>query len=76
MPYNAPMTTPIYTPGVCCNCSRPAPVLMPDGSGIDEGVGYCKPCYDELMYNMGGHSYTEGPSAWWPGVEADHPDWY
>ena len=64
-----PMTTDTYIPGVCLGCSRAAPVLVADGSGMDEGVGCCKPCVDELMAYMadplGDHN------AWWPYGEPD-----
>jgi hypothetical protein len=63
-----------YIPGVCLGCHRPAPVLVLDGSGYD-GEGCCKRCVDEL-YALMSDNYTPEPSAWWPGVEADHPDWY
>lgn len=64
-----------YRPGVCMNCSAQAPVLVLDGSGWD-GEGCCKRCVDELYAMMSDNAPTDGPSAWWPGVEADHPDWY
>ena len=69
------MTTDTYTPGVCLSCSRPAPVLVLDGRGI-EGEGCCKACVDELDALMSADYSPDGPTGWWPGVEADHPDWY
>ena len=65
-----------YNPGVCLGCSQPAPVLVLDGSGYD-GDGCCKRCVDELTALLRqADGYTDGPTGWWPGVEADHPDWY
>jgi len=69
------MTPDTYIPGVCLSCSRPAPVLVLDGRGYD-GEGCCKACADELDALMSADHTTDGPTAWWPGVEADHPDWY
>jgi hypothetical protein len=64
------MTTPdTYTPGVCCECNRPAPVLEPDGSGMDDGVGRCKPCFDQLMAYMADPLGDCNP--WWPYGEQD-----
>jgi len=75
------MTTDTYIPGVCISCSAEAPVLILPGYGdLDLGVdGHrcCKACNDELDALMRqAEGYSDGPSGWWPGVEADHPDWY
>lgn len=86
MPYNAGMTTSTpnpddpYRPGVCECCGTEAPVIpMLWQRGPGPTIGCCTVCHN-APEEREDDPYSDGsndtPSAWWPGVEADHPDWY
>ena len=64
------MTT---NPNTCRECrTAPATDLNPDS----DTCGCCGECAAYIDHLMSGNDHTDGPGGWWPGVEADHPDWY
>lgn len=78
MTTSAPNPNDPYRPGVCECCGAEAPVIPLLWNRSSPPIGRCVTCHnapeEEMpdLYSDG----SNGPSAWWPGVEADHPDWY